>query len=164
MTERKKKNFSALDAFIVLGVVLLILGMVGQNVAVYLIDSEHSKEEFELSFVVKTYENADAQTLLKAQNDAGEEGLTCYYKEQAVCSVKSLHVEPLVGQSGDGGAATLCRVTGILSAKGYVKGGVTYLFGYGEIAEEDILVLSVEGRTVSFELTKVNVKKVENNT
>ena len=165
MADNKKRGFSALDVFVVLGVILLVLGMIGQNVAVHLVDKQKSRESFELSFVVKTYENADAQDLLKKQGEAGEEGLFCYYLENAVCNVKSLHVEPYGQPSDDDSESTsLCRITGILAAKGYTEGEKNYLYGYGEISDEDVLVLSVAGKSLSFEITRVNVKKVENNT
>ncbi len=162
MSENKKKGFSALDAWIVIGAVLLVLGMIGQSVAVEFIDRKNSSEEFELSFLVRSYGSADAQNLLQAQSDAGEEGLSCHYRDKEVCRVKNVHLEPQNG--AESGVEGYCTITGILSAKGYTEGEKHYLYGYGEIAEDDVLVLSVAGRALSMEITKVNVKKNQNNT
>ncbi|MBQ8216262.1 MAG: hypothetical protein IJZ33_08370 [Clostridia bacterium] len=165
MSENKKKGFSALDAWIIIGAVLLVLGMIGQSVAVEFIDRKNSSEEFELSFLVRSYGSADAQILLQAQSDAGEDGLSCSYRDQEVCRVKNLHLEPQnEAESGVEGGAPYCTITGILSAKGYTEGEKYYLYGYGEIAEDDVLVLSVADRALSMEITKVNVKKIQNNT
>ena len=165
MTENKKKGFSALDVLVVLGAVLVVLGMIGQNVAVYLLDRAHSKEELELSYLVRTYESSDAQTLSKALEGAGEDGLACLYGDKAVCYMKSLHIEEQQENAeSKQGASRMCSVTGVLLAKGYLENENTCVFGYGEVAQGDVLVLSVSGRTLSLEITKVNVKKNENNT
>ena len=163
MTENKKKGFAALDVMIVFGAVLLVIGMIGQNLAVHYLDRRSSSEEFELSVLVRSYAVADAQLLLNEQAEAGENGLSCDYRDKTVCNVKNLHTEPIDGQESEG-YPTLCRLTGVLSAKGYTEGENFYLYGYGEIAEDDILVLSVAGKTLSLEITKVNVKKIQKNT
>ncbi|MBP3322513.1 MAG: hypothetical protein J6M12_09160 [Clostridia bacterium] len=163
MNEQKRKGFSALDTLIVLTVVLLVLGMIGQGVAVHLLDRAQKAEEFEISFLVRSYSSVSSKELIDAQAVSGE-GLACICGERELGKVKSLHktVIPAEGESAEHPA--LCDLTGILLSYGRVEDDQNLLYGYGEISVGDILVVSVNGKALAMEITGVNVKKIEKST
>ena len=164
MNEEKKKGLSTLDAFLIIGVILVVIGMIGQNAAVYLMDQKNKAESFEVSFVVRSYEKNAAGALMEAQN-ASETGLACTVGDTVVGYIGTLHqTDILVGNEGSDVNERLCDMTGILLSSGKSTQSENLLYGYGAIAPGDVLVVSVQGKGVTLEITGVNVKKIEKST
>lgn len=161
-TTDKKKGFSALDALIVFGVLVIVLGMVGQNVAVHMVERMQKSELFELSFVVRSYDIEDAKALIAAQQGSSG-GLSLTYEEKTIGTLLTVsRVDIPKGAEGDGAVhESLCDLTGIVCVYGREEGDTPLLYGPGEVQVGDVLLVSVEKRMLALEITAVNVKKNE---
>ena len=165
MTEKvEKKGFATLDVFIVIGAILLVLGMIGQNLAVYYLNRRDSAEDFEISFVVRSIEKEEAQRILSSQEQS-EQGLSCTVGESVVGRFGTLHRADIPALDQEQGVHPhLCDLTGILVSKGRSTMEQTLLFGYGAVAVGDVLMVDTEQGALALEITGVNVKKNEKST
>ncbi len=164
MNEEKKKGLSTLDAFLIIGVILIVIGMIGQNAAVYLLDQRNKEESFEVSFVVRSYDKNAAKTLIEAQNSS-ETGLSCTVGDTVLGYIGTLHQTDILTGTGEVDAnERLCDMTGILLSSGKSTQNENLLYGYGAVAPGDVLVVSVQGKGLALEITGVNVKKIEKST
>lgn len=160
-TSSKKKGFSTLDVLIVFGIVVIVLGMIGQNVAVHLVKRHQTAELFEVSFVVRSYGVDEAEALIAAQQKSAA-GLPCFYEEKQIGALRTVkRVDIANNGEQEGVHLTLCDLTGTVSVYGRQQDGSPVLYGCGEVKVGDILLISVEKRMVSMEITAVNVKKNE---
>ena len=154
----EKRGFSALDVFIVFGIILIVFGMIGQSVAVHFAERYQKSEIFEVSFVVRSYDKGEAQMLLTAQGK-DDKGLLCKYGDLTVGYLQMLGSVALPSPDGEGTHSTLCDLTGIADLYGRSNGEDSIIYGCGHLEKGDVLLLSIDQKALALEITAVNVKK-----
>ena len=138
------KRLTALDVFLIAGVILLLLAVIGQDIAVYALDRQNRAERFEISFVLRSVEKTGAERLVQARLSAGDMLVTADGKEIGkvnggleISSEESEH---------------LCSVSGVMISSGRTVNGGCRLYGIGKDVEEgDRIYVLFEGADAEIE-------------
>jgi sortase (surface protein transpeptidase) len=158
----KAKRFSLLDAFIVFGALLIVLGMIGQSVSVRLYERWQKSESYAVSFAIHSCDRKTA--LLLVEEQAKRSSVSCYYGEKAVGYLSRVKVKDLLAEDGGEEAhQTLCDLTGTVILYGREKDGNPFFYGIGRAEVGDTVLLSLEKRVYAFEITDVNALNVKKN-
>ena len=156
----KAKRFPSLDAFVVFFAILILVGMVGQSVSVRLFDKWQRQESYEISFVVRSCDEAYGMALVQARENG--DAVTCYYGKQAVGYLSVVKAETILsGEEDPSKTATLCSLEGRAVLYGREKDGKPFLYGVGAVSEGDVILLTLEKRAFALEITAINVLNVK---
>ena len=161
-TRNSKRSFSIkpLDAFIICAIFLVIVAVIGQDVAVYFINQRNSSSSLRINFVARSVEKEEASVLAQAQSNSLK-GLDV---RKGLRSLGNLEGEFLTTEIFVEGVESshLCDLSGTMIGKGRTENGTVSLYGYGEIKEGDVLSVYVNGTLIRLELTAISADNSDN--
>ena len=133
-----KKKFSAVDVFLIVGALLLLLAVIGQDIAVYVINEKNRSDRFEVTFRIRSVNKTYAEQLVNAR----------IASDELVVSENGRELGKVVGALtiSEEESANLYSVSGTMTVRGTVKEGLYYPYGYGKaLREGDRLYTVFEG-------------------
>ena len=147
--EKTKKKLNVPDIIIIVTVILVILAVLGQDLAVYLINRRESSATLKLSFVAKPVEIDDAARWIK-QEDLSQVQIGSAAKGDIS---GELTQSPLLvdGQQSE----HLCALSGMLVCQGRLEDREYSIYGYGKVAVGDVLPVYFENTLTALEVTAV---------
>lgn len=153
-TGKGKLSVKPMDVFIICAVFLVIVAVIGQDIAVYLINKADSSEQLRIDFVARSVEKTDAEALTEAQNRS-EKGLDVRSGLRSLGSLDGEISASNVVVEGEE-STHLCDLTGSMLCRGKTENGTVSLHGYGEVKEGDILSVYVNDTLIFVELTEIS--------
>ena len=143
-TAQSKRKLTVIDVFLIVGALLVLIAIVGQDVAVYFINRRDRAERFEVSFTLRSVESSDAEALVAARLAVDE--MTVQNDGKTLGSVKGgLTISQAENDH-------LSSVTGTLSAVGRTKEGVCYIYGFDKplrVGDRMYVIFEADGGSAS---------------
>ncbi|MBQ9468781.1 MAG: hypothetical protein IJU52_07235 [Clostridia bacterium] len=130
-----KKRINAIDLFLIIGVLLVLVAIIGQDVAVYMINRQDKSDRFEVFFSIRSVEEANVDQLADLRLSSS----------QVIVSVDGRELGKVNGglERGSAENAHLYSVTGSMYVYGRNADGLCYPFAYGRALREGDRVYAV---------------------